>query len=147
MLYVCSDDKMPFRQKKEVFPFSYLAQAEGILENSVYQIRPEIEQLSGIMTDSEEVEIKATIVIDLLILEQKKEHLLTNIEVAPLPLEKMEQMPGIIGYIVKPEDSLWSIAKKFYASVNLMKEINGLQTDELKSGQRLVIVKAAEELL
>jgi hypothetical protein len=147
MLYICSDDKMPFRQKKEVFPFSYLAQAEGILETSVYQIRPEIEQLSGIMTDSEEVEMKATIVVDLLILEQKKEHLLTNIEIAPLPLEKMEQMPGIIGYIVKPEDSLWSIAKKFYASVNLMREINGLQDDRLQTGQRLLIVKAAEELL
>ena len=147
MLYVCSDDSIPFKQKKEVFPFSHIVQVEGINEESIYQIRPEIEQLSAIMTDSEEVEIKVAISMDLLILDQKKENILTDIEMAPLPLEEMEKMPGIIGYIVKPEDSLWSVAKRFYASVNLIRQVNELQTDELTVGSRLIIPKAADELL
>ena len=147
MLYVCSDDSIPFKQKKEVFPFSHLVQVEGMNENSIYQIRPEIEQLSAIMTDSEEVEMKVTISIDLLILDQRKEPVLTNIEIAPLPLEEMEKMPGIIGYLVKPGDSLWSVAKRFYASVSLIRQVNELQTDELVVGQRLIIPKAADEIL
>ncbi len=147
MLYVCSDDTVPFKQKKEVFPFTHLIQIEGMNKDSIYQIRPEIEQLSAIMTDSEEVEMKVTISIDLLVLDQRKEPILTNIEIAPLPLEEMEKMPGIIGYLVKPEDSLWSVAKRFYASVSLIRQVNDLQSDELSVGQRLIIPRAADELL
>ena len=50
-------------------------------------------------------------------------------------------------YFVKPGDSLWSVAKRFYASVSLIRQVNELQTDELVVGQRLIIPKAADEIL
>ncbi|KIR02317.1 LysM domain-containing membrane protein [Lachnospiraceae bacterium TWA4] len=149
MLYICSDDKFPFRQKKQMIPFTQVLQAEGQIEKEkcVYQIRPEIEQLSAIMTDSEEIEAKVAISMDLLILEQKQENLLVGVTVAPLSEEKKEKMPGIVGYVVGSDDTLWSIAKRFYASVSLIKEINELASDELQEGQRLLIVKEGQEFM
>lgn len=147
VLYICSDDRESFRQVKGVFPFSYTVEAKNIHQNSIYQIRPQIEQLTGIMTDSEEVEIKAAIVFDVLVLEPREERILTDVTVVPISMEKMEQLPGMLGYIVQPHDTLWSVAKKFYASIDLLKEINGLTSDELKPGDRLLIVKAADEML
>lgn len=53
----------------------------------------------------------------------------------------ISELPGIVGYVVKNDDTLWSIAKKFYTTVDSLRQINDLKTDELKSGQMLVIVK------
>jgi hypothetical protein len=141
VLYICSDDKESFRQVKGVFPFSYTAEAKNIQPNSIYQVRPQLEQLTGIMTDSEEIEMKAAVIFDLLVLQPKEERILTDVTVTPISMEKMEQLPGMIGYIVQPHDTLWSVAKKFYASIDLLKEINDLSSDELQVGDRLLIVK------
>ena len=44
-----------------------------------------------------------------------------------------------ITYIVKPGDSLWSIANKYGVSVASLKSYNGLQSDYIMIGQSLSI--------
>ena len=39
---------------------------------------------------------------------------------------------------------MWQIGKKYYVSVEKIKEINQLTSDEIKPGDRLLIVKAGE---
>ena len=46
---------------------------------------------------------------------------------------------GVNYYTVKKGDSLWSIAKKFNTTVNEIKELNNLTTNNLIIGQKLVI--------
>ena len=41
-------------------------------------------------------------------------------------LQKLQELPGIVGYIVQPGDSLWEIAKKFHTTVG-----NIISTNEL----------------
>lgn len=40
-------------------------------------------------------------------------------------------MPGITVYVVKPEDSLWDIAKKFYTTVEEISAVNELKDGEI----------------
>ena len=42
----------------------------------------------------------------------------------PADLERLESMPGIVGYIVQPGDSLWKIAKKFHTTVEALSLIH-----------------------
>ena len=56
----------------------------------------------------------------------------------------MEEAPiintGITIYFVKPGDTLWKIAKKFYTTVENLAKINNLQDpDVLDVGKALVI--------
>ena len=44
----------------------------------------------------------------------------------PLDQEKIRNMPGITVYIVKPGDTLWDIAKKFYTTVEEIIQMNDL---------------------
>ena len=44
-------------------------------------------------------------------------------------------------YIVKESDSLWSIGKKYSLSVGDIKELNGLESDVVKKGDRLILCK------
>ena len=46
-----------------------------------------------------------------------------------------------MGYIVQPGDSLWKIAKKFHTTVDNIKETNGLTEDEIRPGDKLVLIK------
>ena len=56
-------------------------------------------------------------------------------------MKKLQELPGIVGYIVQPEDSLWTIAKKFHTTVGNIITTNELADDQVKEGQRLLLVK------
>ncbi len=110
-------------------------------ENSVYQLNMGLEQLTAVMLGSESVEVKAVITADLLALQPVCEQVITGARTEPLDLKKLQEMPGIVGYIVQPGDSLWKIAKKFHTTVDHVMEANGLERGEARPGERLVLVK------
>ena len=93
------------------------------------------------MLGSESVEVKAVITADLLVLQPVCEQVITGVRVEPLDMKKLQEMPGIVGYIVQPGDTLWKIAKKFHTTVDHVAEANGLAQNEVKPGERLVLVK------
>ena len=70
--------------------------------------------------------------------------MLQEIEIGELDIQKLEKLPGFAIYFVKKGDTLWQIGKKYYVSVEKIKEMNQLTSDEIKPGDRLLIVKAGE---
>ena len=71
--------------------------------------------------------------------------ILEKIEEIPLDQEKIRNMSGITVYIMKPGDTLWNIAKKFYTTVEEIMQMNDLDGDEVSSGTPLLLVKKVEE--
>ena len=55
--------------------------------------------------------------------------------------EKMAALPGIAVYMVKEGDSLWDIGKRYYVPVSAIRQTNSLTSDEIKTGDKLLIVK------
>jgi LysM repeat protein len=49
-------------------------------------------------------------------------------------------------YRVEPGDSLWTIAKKFNTTVEILKRVNELETDKLEIGQKIIIPEEFEIL-
>ena len=58
-------------------------------------------------------------------------------------MEKMAALPGIAVYMVKEGDSLWDIGKRYYVPVSVIKQTNDLASDEVKAGDKILIVKNA----
>src|SRR5699024_8924026 len=117
------------------------AEARGVGEESVYQLNPGIEQLGAVMLGGDMVEIKGVITLDLLVLEQAKVPVITEIQSEPLDMQKLQQLPGIVGYIVQPGDTLWDIAKRFHTTTETVMAANELTDDQVKSGMKLLLVK------
>lgn len=145
LLYLTADDSSPVGASTEMLPFHVTAEVPGITEKSIYQTEPGLEQISAVMLGGDSVEIKAVVTIDLLVLNQVCEQVILNVREEPVNVEKLKQMPGIVGYIVQPGDSLWKIARKFHTSVDEIMETNNLADSMLRPGDKLIIIKAVKE--
>ena len=141
LLYLTSDDEAPVQAAMEQIPFKCSAEARGINEDSIYQLDAGLEQLSAVMMGGDMVEIKAIAALDFLVLQPVKEQVITGIASGPVDFNKLQELPGIAGYIVQSGDSLWSIAKKFHTTIGNIISANELADDQVKPGQRLLLVK------
>lgn len=142
ILYLTADDASPIAAFSEMLPFQVTAEVPGITPDSVYQMDPGVEQVSAVMLGGDTVEIKAVVTIDILVLRQVCEQVILNVKEAPVDVEKLKKMPGIVGYIVQPGDSLWKIAREFHTSVDEIMETNHLNESVIHPGDKLILVKA-----
>ena len=141
LLYLTDDDTAPVGAISDVLPFSGTVEAEGIREDSVWQLNLGLEQLGAVMLGGGEAEIKAQITADLLVFQPMQEKVVTSVQTQPFDLKRWEQQPGIVGYIVQPGDSLWKIAKKFHTTVEQVREMNEIAGEEAEVGRRLLLIK------
>ncbi|MBQ8984199.1 MAG: DUF3794 domain-containing protein [Lachnospiraceae bacterium] len=141
ILYIAEDDAHPMNCLTGYLPFTYLVEVKDLSPDTIYRIRPSLEQISSIMLGSDEVEIKAVVNLKLLAFEKKKCRVITDMSVSDINYEAMNQLAGIVGYIVQDGDTLWNIAKRYYTTIDNLRSVNELTQDELHAGQKLVIVK------
>ena len=100
-----------------------------------------MEQLSVTMIDSDELDIKAVLNFNVLVFTTKKTSLITEINVTELDMNKVSELPGIVIYIAGTGDTLWDIGKKYYVPIAQLKEINELVSEEIKAGDKILVVK------
>lgn len=145
LLYLTADDASPVGASTEMLPFHMTAEVPSVSPNSAYQIEPGIEQISAVMLGGETVEIKGVITADILVLRQVCEQVILDVKEQPVNVEALKQMPGIVGYLVQPGDSLWKIARTFHTSVEDIMAANNLPDSAIHPGDKLILVKAVRE--
>ena len=141
ILYISSDDEHPLGYARGDIPFSHMVEIKGMNENSTYHLRSGLEQVSVNMLDGKEAEVRAIIGLDVIAFDNMEESVITDIKEENLDNEKWQNMPGLVGYVVKEGDSLWSIAKEFLMSMDSIMELNGLESDKISKGDKLLLMK------
>jgi len=146
ILYITSDDTLPFAVMNSMVPFQHTIEVEGINTDCRFSLKTELEQLSTTMIDSEKIEAKVSINLNALVVQVHHENCISDVVEEELDLKKLQDLPGIVGYIVQPGDSLWSIAKSYCTTPYHIKELNELETDEIQTGNRLIIMKETPKI-
>ncbi len=146
VLYITTDDNVPFYSLKGSIPFTYVLDVPGMNAECTYSFHADIEQFAVSMVDSEELEIKAVLNMQVMVFQNRKETIIRDIKVEDLDMEKLGALPGIVGYIAKEGDSLWKIGKKYYVPISQIKETSELTSDEIHAGDKLLIVKTIESI-
>jgi hypothetical protein len=147
ILYISEDDRRPMNSLKGMIPFSQVIELKGMKPGSNYEVKPCIDQLSVMMLDGEEIEVKSVINLNTIVFDTITEPVITDVVVNPLDMDKLQAMPGIIGYVVKRDDTLWNIAKKYYTTVDNIMVVNDLQEDLVKEGDKLIIMKKVDSVI
>ncbi len=141
ILYVAEDDKVPVNALKGMVPFSCQIEIPDIDRSCTYEIAPVLEQLGSNMVDSEEIEIKMMLVLSAIVFKRMKVNIIEDIKEEAIDPAQQENMPGIIGYIVRPQDELWTLAKNFNTTVEEIMSTNELEQEQLTPKQKLVILR------
>lgn len=142
ILYISSDDTMPFAVLEGIIPFTHLARVPDIDESCRFSLTTTLDQLLATMADSEEIEVKASIGLNLFVVRPQTQQCIHEIVEQDYALEQLEAVPGIIGYIVQEGESLWEIAKQYYLTPEQIMEMNELEDDQIKKGDCLILMKS-----
>ena len=89
VLYIMGNDDMPFYSTEVMMPFNHMVEAQGIRDDSVYYFHTELEQLATSMIDSNEIEVRAVVSLNALVLQCREEKIIESIEEQPLDMEKI----------------------------------------------------------
>ena len=139
-LYITGDDGKPYGFLEELIPYSYTLEVQGIRETDVCSVRARVEQLQTIPMGGEELEVKAVLTFSTILFRTQPLQILSAATVSKETAGRNE-LPGMVIYVVKEGDSLWTIGRKYYVHVERIKELNHLETDQLIAGQKLLIVR------
>ena len=132
---------MPFAVLDGVLPFTHFAEVPGIDDKCRFTLRTALDQLSASMADSEEIEVKFTVNLDLLVIRPQKQKCICEISEEAYDPEELADVAGITGYIVQEGDTLWKIARSYFLTPAQIVRLNQLESEEIKKGDRLILMK------
>lgn len=143
VLYTSNDSSIGLYPVRNTVPFEITRDIPDVDERQIeqYSLSVWIPQQSVSIKDSAQIEWRGSIDVKVLIYNTKSEDILTDLTIEPINADILEKLPGFAIYYVKPGDSLWQIGKKYYVSVGRIKEMNNLSDDEIKAGDKILIVK------
>lgn len=144
ILYITADDAKPFAVLYGVVPFQQKIEAEGMDGSCKYSLHGDLEQLSVSMLDSEEIEMKANVSLSAFVVREDPIACIQEIEEKELDWKRIQELPSMTGYVVQLGDTLWEIAKKYDTTIENIQEMSGLETEEIKAGDCLFIVKMVD---
>ena len=143
IMYITGEDEAPYGCAQAQIPYKYTLEVPDISPEDTDAVHAEVEQLQVTMLDGEEMDVKAVLSFSTVVFKSLPVELISQVSVAPLDTARMSNLPGMVVYMVKDGDNLWNIGKKYYTPVDSLRKLNGLENDELKPGQKLLIVKGS----
>ncbi len=146
-LYVKADDTLPFDIWQGMIPFSHLIACGEMGDTTKYDISSALEQLSISLLGGDGVEVKAVLAFHCFLRNMVETSVITDINTEAFSVEEMKKRPGIVGYVVKEGDDLWSLAKRYNTTMEGIREVNNLKDEELKTGERILIFKENMSIL
>ena len=105
ILYICSDDTNPLCCLRDTVPFSQKIEVNNINAESIYSVRASIEQIQANMTGTDEIEVKASILLDCMVFHKHTKDIIVDMEEQDYDMEMISSLPGIVGYVVKKGDT------------------------------------------
>lgn len=144
VMYVSSDDVHPVCCEWKEMDFEHRIDAEGITSDDKYYINWRVEQVNANMLSTEEVEIKAVIALEAIVFKEEKRSFIREINEEPIDMEAVNAAPILKGYVVQQGDTLWKLAKENYTTIEKIMKVNNLQSQQIKKGDRLLLVKSCQ---
>lgn len=141
ILYLTDDEEAPIASFSSSIPFVQSFDYPQADEEMYVFANVCINHISFNIMSSSEIEFRISVIVKGNTIKQCKFNSVSEITQPENPfLEETENKPAILLYVVQPNDTLWKIAKRYNAPLELLKEVNQLKTPDLiYPGQKLLI--------
>ena len=102
VMYITDEDRRPLSSIKGMIPFAQTIEVKQMGDNSYFEVKPNLESISVILLDSDEVEVKAGVNLATIVFDRITEPIITEVAEQDIDFAKLQEMPSIVGYIAKP---------------------------------------------
>lgn len=140
-LYITGSDETPYSSFQTQIPYHYTLEVPGMKPEDMGTVRVCVEQLQITMLDGEEMDVKAVLAFSTIVFSSRPREVIREVQVHDLDPAVMDRLPGMAVYVVKKGDNLWNIGRRYYLPVDRIIGLNQLESEELKPGQKLLLVK------
>lgn len=144
IIYISSDDAKPLCCQWKETEFDHRIDADNIMPEDKYYMNCRVEQVNANMISTSEVEVKSVVALQTIVFRTEKKAFISQIDELPMDMEKMNAAPMIKGYVVQKGDTLWKLAKENYTTIENIMKVNELPSDQIKQGDRLLIIKSCQ---
>ncbi len=141
VLYRTNEDNSEFGASRYELPFSQELETGKIDENCFFTGKPGSIQITATLSGPGEITIKGNAGVEIMVMKKHHDKIITDIVVKDPDMDRIKSLPGITGYIVKEGDSLWNIAKKYCTTIDDIVRVNGLDSQEINPGMKLLVIK------
>lgn len=141
ILYLTEDDNRPLAVATGTIPFTHLIEIPDISPDDSYELQATINQISAIMLDNQEIDVKIIVSLSGLVFTYDTQNIINGILETPKDLKMLQEMPGLVGFIVEQNGTLWDIAKEYNTTVENIMLLNHIESDEVKAGDKLLLLK------
>ena len=140
---IVEDDGCPIEMHTDQIPFEQFVEIPGINSNTYCEVSVLVDQVQVNLMDNSEYEIKSTVSINAIALQQEKLAVIKAVEECE-PEEDTQNVAGLVGYIVQKGDKLWDIAKKYHTTIDNIMTINNLSSENIQHNDRLIIAHTSK---
>lgn len=126
---------------REQIPYEYTLNVQGVTGTDQAEVHSELEQLQVNLLEGEELDVKAVLSFSTTVMKNIPLEAIEGVEEREIDSHVLAGLPSAVIYIAAPGDDLWSIGRKYHMPVKTVRELNALESDELRPGQKVLLVK------
>ena len=119
----------------------YTLNVQGVTGTDQAEVHSELEQLQVNLLEGEELDVKAVLSFSTTVMKNIPLEAIEGVEEQEIDSNVLAGLPSAVIYIAAPGDDLWSIGRKYHMPVKTVRELNALESDELRPGQKVLLVK------
>lgn len=141
ILYMSNDNDQPAASFLTRLPFTQSFDSRQAKVGMDACISFDVNHVSFNIMSPSEIELRISISARGTVVKYCKFNVISNVTQPDDPyICENDEKPSILLYVVQPGDTLWKIAKRYNAPVELLKEVNQLKNPDLiLPGQKLLI--------
>lgn len=143
VFFVTSNDSMPWESVQITFPFTHTIECRNMSEKAFFEVESRLEDITCVMVGNDEIEFKAMVGLNAICFEEVPVESLEEVKITDMDDRMYMAIPGMTGYIVKENESLWDIARNNHTTCEKIKTVNKLNSDRVSCGDKLLLIKAA----
>ncbi len=137
VLYYRTDKKVVENKRMEL-PFRQVMKVDTIKHTMAPQVVVNVEEVSFQVVGQNELRLELKMKASISNLQNQKITMIQSVETKE---EELPNLPSVIVYFVKPNDTLWKLAKRFKTTIEVLKKVNELEGDTIYPGQQIIIPK------
>ncbi len=140
VLYLSNDENQPLASFTQQIPFTQTWEQREVTDGVEVSIKPEVSHTSFSILSAQEMELRIAVAIKGELTSVSRIPVITEVEEVSDDDKDLSDRPSILLYVVQPGDTLWKVAKRYSAPMDVLQQINELENpDLLLPGQKLLI--------